>query len=124
MNTTLIASALSFLFAASISGADAQPAPQPQQTPKPQTAEETRLTILGAVNRPGTYSCRFPVTLLELVGMAGGFSRDANPLKIGVRSNGDKLTFVAARNAKSVSLNLGDVITVFSRNDAVPKPER
>ncbi|MCY7281035.1 MAG: polysaccharide export protein, partial [Sphingomonas bacterium] len=46
-----------------------------------------RFTVLGAVNKPGSFY--FPdteaVTILQAVGMAGGYSKVANPSKVTVK---------------------------------------
>jgi polysaccharide export outer membrane protein len=49
-----------------------------------------RFTVLGQVNRPGTFDMPddSPLTLLEAVGMAGGYSRLANPSKVTIRRSG------------------------------------
>jgi protein involved in polysaccharide export with SLBB domain len=46
-----------------------------------------KFTILGQVNRPGTYDFpdESPVFLLEGLGMAGGYTRLANPSRITIR---------------------------------------
>lgn len=43
-----------------------------------------RFTVLGQVNRPGTFEMpdEGPLSLLEAIGMAGGYSRIANPSKV------------------------------------------
>lgn len=79
-----------------------------------------RFTILGAVSRPGGYF--FPngeeVTLLQAIGMAGGYSKIANPSKILVkRGEGGKTIKVdgkkvAGEGASSFQILPGDLITV------------
>jgi polysaccharide export outer membrane protein len=46
-----------------------------------------RFTVLGQVNRPGTFDLpdESPLTLLECIGLAGGYNRIANPSKIIVK---------------------------------------
>ncbi len=46
-----------------------------------------RFTVLGQVNRPGTFELpeENPLSLLEAIGMAGGYSRIANPSKVTVK---------------------------------------
>jgi polysaccharide export outer membrane protein len=46
-----------------------------------------RFTVLGQVNRPGTFDMPddSPLGLLEAIGMAGGYSRLANPSKVTIR---------------------------------------
>jgi polysaccharide export outer membrane protein len=53
-----------------------------------------RFTILGQVNRPGTFDMPddSPLSLLEAIGMAGGYSRLANPSKVTIRRSGTQGT--------------------------------
>ena len=82
-----------------------------------------RLTVLGQVQKPGSYD--FPdrerLTLLEAIGMAGGYTRIADPGRIVVKriSNGHESVFRV--NAKKMASRVdsaafevlpGDVITV------------
>ena len=83
---------------------------------------QRKFTILGQVARPGTYD--FPpgehLSLLEAVGLAGGFTRLAAESGVTVKRtvhgsdqtlkvNARKLT---AKNGKPFELSAGDVITV------------
>jgi polysaccharide export outer membrane protein len=83
-------------------------------------------TVLGQVQRPGTY--RFPdrqsLNLIQVIGMAGGYTRIANPGKVTVKRlvNGRE-TVVSidatrmARDAatKAFAVQPGDMITVAER---------
>lgn len=82
-----------------------------------------RLTVLGQVQKPGSYD--FPdrerLTLLEAIGMAGGYTRIADPGKIVVKriSNGKESVYrvnakkMASRvDASAFEVMPGDVITV------------
>lgn len=64
-----------------------------------------RFTVLGQVARPGTYDMPddSSINLLEALGMAGGYTRIANPSKIILkrRVNGSEVIFKL--NAKSMS---------------------
>lgn len=82
-----------------------------------------KFTVLGQVNRPGTYDFPddSPLSLLEGVGMAGGYTRIANPSKILVRrsdSLGERVFRLdgkkMAKEAKSQKFELlpGDTIVV------------
>ncbi len=77
-----------------------------------------RFTVLGCVNKPGAFN--FPngtnLTVLEAIGMAGGYSKIANPSKItleragggaAIPLNGKKLG-----EGKPIFLQPGDVIIV------------
>ncbi len=82
-----------------------------------------RLTVLGQVQKPGSYD--FPdrerLTLLEAIGLAGGYTRGANPSKVVIKRlvNGqetvfqvDAKTMASQGSAKGFEVQPGDVITV------------
>lgn len=82
----------------------------------------TRFTILGAVNKPGSYF--FPsgerLTLLQVIGMAGGYTRAANPSKVTVQRGGNRSRVIEV-DAKKLARSGGagafwiepdDIITV------------
>ena len=83
-----------------------------------------RFTVLGQVQQPGSYEMpdRDPLTLLQAIGMAGGYTRIADPSKIVLKrvssSGGDEVIKInASRMAKdnsisSIQVQPGDVITV------------
>jgi len=80
-------------------------------------------TILGQVQRPGSYDMQGTnqITLLQAIGMAGGYTKIADPANITVKrleSDGERvLKFNAKRMARgedktTVFIKTGDVITV------------
>jgi polysaccharide export outer membrane protein len=82
-----------------------------------------KFTVLGQVNRPGTYD--FPdessLSLLEGLGMAGGYTRLANPTRITIRrssTEGESVHRVDARkmakeaDSQRFTLQPGDTILV------------
>lgn len=82
-----------------------------------------RVTVLGQVQKPGTYD--FPdrerMTLLEAIGLAGGYTRGADPSKVIVKRLVNGQESVYQLNAKSMASQgatrafevlSGDVITV------------
>ena len=82
-----------------------------------------RFTVLGEVQKPGSYDMpdQQVVTVLQAIGMAGGYTRIANASRVTLmRKEGDKSeTFalnakkMAAGNTESAFVVLpGDVITV------------
>ena len=82
-----------------------------------------RFTVLGQVNRPGSYEMPDGspggVDLLEAVAMAGGYTRIAAPGRISVRrggDNGDQVLQVDARKVAKGSgafrVRPGDTVTV------------
>ena len=83
-----------------------------------------RFTVLGQVNRPGTFEMpdENQMSLLEAIGMAGGYSRIANPSKVTLkRTNPDGLEQIFHLDAKRMArdsaaapflLKTGDTIVV------------
>jgi protein involved in polysaccharide export with SLBB domain len=82
-----------------------------------------RFTVLGEVQKPGSYDmpAQQDVTVLQAIGMAGGYTRIANPGKVTLmrKLDGTPKTFaldarkMASGNAESpVVVQPGDVITV------------
>ncbi len=85
-----------------------------------------RFTMLGQVLKTGAYSMQFQdsVDLLEAIGLAGGYSRMANPGKIVVKRRvGDRDTFIevngrdlaSGKGGRSFRVLPGDLITVGER---------
>jgi len=82
-------------------------------------------TILGQVNRAGTYRCpdRESINLLQAIGVAGGYAPLADPAKITLKRRVDGKPTVLKLDAKrmardsSVPLEIqsGDIITVGER---------
>lgn len=83
---------------------------------------QRRFTILGQVNRPGTYELQGgrPLDLLEAIGAAGGFTRIADQGRVLIRrQTGEGIELLRA-NAKRMSqgkaaailVKPGDIITV------------
>lgn len=83
-----------------------------------------RFTVLGQVNRPGTFDLpeENPLSLLEAIGMAGGYSRIANPSRVTVKrhsSNGSEQLFhldakqmAKSRNAPPFLIQPGDTLVI------------
>jgi protein involved in polysaccharide export with SLBB domain len=77
-----------------------------------------RFTVLGCVNKPGAFN--FPngqnLTVLEAIGMAGGYSKIANPSKITLKRAGGgnpiELDGKKLGDGKPMYLQPGDVINV------------
>ena len=81
-------------------------------------------TVLGQVQRPGTY--RFPdhgsLSLVQVVGIAGGYTRLANPARIIVkRVPGDQVfkldgkRMASDAGTKPFMIQSGDIITIGER---------
>jgi protein involved in polysaccharide export with SLBB domain len=89
-----------------------------------QTYAKRNFTVLGQVQRPGSYEIIGDqiVNLLEAIGMAGGYSRIADPGKITIRrrESGQEQVFrvngkradKAGLGAEDFTVKPGDVITV------------
>jgi polysaccharide export outer membrane protein len=82
-----------------------------------------RFIILGQVQRPGTFDMpdRDSVSLLQAVGMAGGYTRIGDPAKITVKRNSNGKETVLKVNGKRMAsgeenvnfeVQPGDIITV------------
>jgi protein involved in polysaccharide export with SLBB domain len=82
-----------------------------------------RFTVLGEVQKPGSYDmpAQQDITVLQAIGMAGGYTRIANPSKVTLmrRQEGKSTTFplnaksMASGNSESAFIvQPGDVITV------------
>lgn len=86
------------------------------------TYSKERFTILGQVNRPGAYHMPDTKTLslLQAIGMAGSYTRMANPKKVLIKrvvSGQEKVYEVDAKEIaqsgkKDVAILAGDVITI------------
>jgi len=89
-----------------------------------QTYAKRTFTVLGQVQRPGSYELvgDQAVNLLEAIGMAGGYTRIADPGKVTVRrreSGQDQMFRVNAKRpekdgvgAASFAIKPGDIVTV------------
>lgn len=82
-----------------------------------------RFTVLGEVQKPGSYDMpdQQEVTVLQAIGMAGGYTRIANPSKVTLMRRVNGRDDVMALNAKRMAsgsvesivlVQPGDVITV------------
>lgn len=82
-----------------------------------------RFTVLGEVQKPGSYDMpdQQDVTLLQAIGMAGGYTRIANPAKVTLMRKNNGKDETIQLNAKSMAhghaesaftVLPGDVITV------------
>jgi len=85
-----------------------------------------RFTVLGEVQKPGAYDMpdQDSIGLLEAIGMAGGYTRIAEPGKITLRrtgSGGEKVYHLDAkkmakgRGGSGFEIRPGDVVTVGER---------
>jgi protein involved in polysaccharide export with SLBB domain len=94
----------------------------PQVTVSVMEYSKRRFTVLGQVQRPGSYYLpdREEITLLQAIGLAGGYTRIADPGKITVkRKSGVKETLFRL-NGKSIAsgkqsefvIQPGDTVTV------------
>lgn len=95
----------------------------PQVTVTVAEYDRRRFTVLGQVQKPGTYQMpdRESITLLEAIGYAGGYTRIADPGKVTVKRRDDGKEAVFELNAKSMAtgreanafvVRAGDIIHV------------
>jgi polysaccharide export outer membrane protein len=95
----------------------------PQVTVTVMEFSKRRFTVLGEVQKPGSYDMpdQQTVTVLQAIGMAGGYTRIANPSRVTLmrKTGGTSQTFalnardMARGNTESAFLvQPGDVITV------------
>lgn len=83
-----------------------------------------RFTVLGQVNRPGTFELpeENPLSLLEAIGMAGGYSRIANPSRVTVKRHSpggseevfrlDAKQMAKSRSAAPFIIQSGDTLVI------------
>jgi protein involved in polysaccharide export with SLBB domain len=93
----------------------------PQVTVNVLSFTKYRVTVLGQVQKPGSYDFpdREKLGLLEAIGLAGGYTRGANPSRVLVkRVDGQERVFrvnakrMASGRAPTFEVIPGDVITV------------
>ena len=95
----------------------------PQVTVNVLSYTKYRVTVLGQVQKPGTYDFpdREKMSLLEAIGLAGGYTRGANPSKVIVKRivSGEETVYqldakrMASQGAtRAFEVLSGDVITV------------
>ena len=77
------------------------------------------ITVLGMVNRPGTYQVKEPVRLLQAIALGGGFDTQRSDLRnvMVVKANGDvrRIDVVAVLEGKvedNVAITDGDTVRV------------
>lgn len=99
---------------------------RPQVTVRIVEYTKRRITVLGHVNDPGAIElpAEGSIDLLEAIGMAGGYSRIANPAKITVKRkvNGRETTIkldgkkmARDEGSERFEIQAGDMITVGER---------
>jgi len=81
-----------------------------------------RVTVLGQVQKPGTYDFpdREKLTLLEAIGLAGGYTRGADPARVVIKrgSGGEESVFrvnaktMANDGRGSFEILPGDIVTI------------
>jgi protein involved in polysaccharide export with SLBB domain len=95
----------------------------PQVNLTVRTYAKKMFTMLGQVQKPGTYPIEGneSISLLQAIGMAGGYTRIANPSRVVVKRNEGGIERVYNFNAKQMArtatdstfrIKPGDVITV------------
>jgi polysaccharide export outer membrane protein len=84
---------------------------------------DQRVFVVGEVNRQGTFIVDEPVTVLQAVSLAGGFTNDANQRRVFVFRGAGKQTRVLVADVKHV-METGDRTNDFylSNNDVIVVP--
>ena len=84
-----------------------------------------RFTVLGQVNRPGSFElpAQESIDLLEAIAMAGGYTRIAEPGKITVKRRVGNKDQVFNVNAKRMAKNLGTERFTISPGDTITVAE-
>ncbi|MGA7215837.1 MAG: polysaccharide biosynthesis/export family protein [Terrimicrobiaceae bacterium] len=97
----------------------------PQLTVTVKDFSKKRFTVLGQVQTPGSYSMpdNEPVTLLQAIGMAGGYTRIAEPSNITVKRIENGVESLLKLNAKRMAR--GDASAAFRvlPGDVISVPE-
>jgi polysaccharide export outer membrane protein len=85
-----------------------------------------RFSILGQVQRPGTYNMPEEMTtnLLEAIAMAGGFARSADLKQITIRRKSDGEDKIFTLNAKNLEKNQNVEVFVLAPGDLVMVGEK
>jgi polysaccharide export outer membrane protein len=93
----------------------------PQVTLVVQEYSKRRVTVLGEVQKPGTYDMpdRDKITLLDAIAMAGGYTRIADPSKIALKRKVDGTEKVLKFNAKEMAKNVRTATFEVQPNDIV-----
>jgi polysaccharide export outer membrane protein len=82
-------------------------------------------TVLGQVNRPGTYdvSDSRPIYLTDAVALAGGFTRMANPSSVTLKRSQDGHEIVMKLNAKAMENSPDTQRMLIANEDTITVPE-
>lgn len=84
------------------------------------------VTVLGQVQKPGAYSLKDQGTmdLLQAVGLAGGFTRLANPSRITIKRNVDGRESVITADGKKLARDSGTAPFTILPGDTITVAER
>jgi polysaccharide export outer membrane protein len=84
-----------------------------------------RFTVLGQVQKPGSYTIEGSeeITLLQAIGMAGGFTRIADPSKITVKRRAGGKESVLKFDAKQMARGANDTFVVIRPGDVITVAE-
>ena len=84
-----------------------------------------RFTVLGQVQKPGSYTIEGSeeITLLQAIGMAGGFTRIADPSKITVKRRAAGKETVLRFDAKQMARGANDTFVVIKPGDVITVAE-
>lgn len=84
-----------------------------------------RFTILGQVQKPGSYNVEGSeeITLLQAIGMAGGFTRIADPTKVTVKRRQGGKESVVRLDAKKMARGDSDTFFIIRPGDVITVAE-
>lgn len=84
-----------------------------------------RFTVLGQVQKPGSYNVEGSeeITLLQAIGMAGGFTRIADPTKVTVKRRQGGKESVVRLDAKKMARGDSDTFFIIRPGDVITVAE-
>ncbi|MFA7345175.1 MAG: polysaccharide biosynthesis/export family protein [Terrimicrobiaceae bacterium] len=97
----------------------------PQVTLTVRSYAKKRFTVLGQVQKPGSYTIEGSeeITLLQAIGMAGGYTRIADPSNITVKRRQNDRETVLKFNAKKMARGDGNTFIVIKPGDVITVSE-
>lgn len=97
----------------------------PQVTVTVMEFAKRRFTVLGEVQKPGSYDLpvQQELTVLQAIGMAGGYTRIANPSKVTLMRKADGKSSTLELNAKRMARGNADSAVVVQPGDVITVAE-
>ena len=80
----------------------------------------SKIYVLGSVNNPGFYSITTPITIIEALALAGGFTDEAEPSTVvAMRRDGNKILRKTINSSAILAADKNAVHTLISNNDLI-----